>query len=402
VSRRRRRDADPREFLGREFFLLLSANFLGQISVGATVLLPAFLAALGADRRDVGWLVGLGQGSGAVVGLLAGVASDRHGRRPVVIAGCLLSAVGLALSAVLQRADGLALVQQLLVAAGAACILNGYYVWATDIIPAARRTEGLCYFSASSLLPLALGYLPFELGRSGLALRWFFVAAAALITASALLALVVLREHRARGPGEALRWRDLRAVIASPRLRSVWLLTFGFGGVLELFAAFATLTLAAQVRGNPGVFWLLYSITAVVLRLAGARLPGRLGEHRTILLAWLSAALAAGAIAVADRPAWAAVAGVFAGIAHGYGYPALISLLVGRVPARLRGTGVAALDALWFVVALVLAPAMGALADRAGRDAIIFELGGAGSLVIAVAWIACERRSERRAGATPR
>ena len=387
------RDPGPGGFPVREFLLLLSANFLGQISVGAVVLLPAFLAALGTDRRDIGVLIGLGQGGGAIVGLIAGVASDRHGRKPVVVAGSLLSACGLALSAVLEHAGWLALAQQLLVSAGAACILNGYYAWATDIIPAARRTEGLCYFSASSLLPLALGYLPFELGHSGLALRWFFVAAAGLIAASALLVLVALRERRCPEHGEDLSWRDLRAILGSRRLRSLWLLTFGFGGALELFAAFATLTLSAQVRGNPGVFWLLYSVTAVVLRLAGARVPGRLGEHRTILLAWISAGLGAAAIALAVSPAWAALAGVFAGIAHGYGYPALVTLLVSRVPRHLRGTGMAALDALWFVVALVLAPTMGALADRTGRDAIIFEVGSAGTLVIAAAWLVWERRA---------
>jgi MFS family permease len=392
VTRTDHRDARPQQILGREFLLLLLANFLQQTSLGALLFLPSFLVVLGADRGQVGWLIGIGHGSGVAAALLAGAAIDRWGRKPVALAGSVLTIAGLALTAVLKEPDWVALVQQLLLSAGAAFLLNSYYVWAADIIPEARRTEGLCYFGASSLLPLAMGYLPLALGISGLSLRWFFLAAAVAVAAAALLTAMLLREPARPDLRDQLRWHDIATLLASRSLRPVWLITFGFGGAIELFSAFATLALTGQMHGNPGVFWLLYSLTAVVLRLAGARLPVRLGVRRTMLLACISAALAAALTAVASRPAWAALAGALGGFAHGFGYPALITMLVGRAPSHLRGTAVAVLDALWYVVILVLAPVMGSLADWAGRDAIVFELGGAGTLVIAVVWFAWERR----------
>lgn len=381
--------------LGRGFSVLLAANFLQQSQLGAIVLVPPLLAALGADRARVGWLVGVGNASGVAAALTAGLALDRWGRKPVVIAGSVLSAAGLILGAALQRADWLALVMQLLISAGSASLLNGYYVWATDVIPEPRRIEGLCYFGASNLLPLALGYLPFELGSAGQSLRWCFIAASCAVAVSAVIAASALREPPRPERAESLRWRDIAGALISPALRPIWLLVFGFGGILELFATFATLAIADRVPGNPGVFWLCYAVTAAVLRVTGARLPARLGVARTMWLACVAAALAGLTIALAGSPASVAVAGVLGGAAHGYGYPALLTLLVGRAPAQLRGTVVAVLDALWCAVLVVLAPALGVAADWTGSDGVVFELGAAGALVTAVVWLGWERRLGR-------
>ena len=385
------RHAGAKPLLGRELILLLAANFLQQTSFAAVLLVPPFLSALGADRSDLGWLVGIGQGSGAIAAPFAGYAIDRWGRKSAVLVGSALTIAGLLLTATLDRAGWYAVVPQLLASAGGAFVLVGYYVWAVDIIPETRRVEGLCYVGASNLLPVTLGYLPFELGSSGASLRWFFIAAAGAVAASVALTAALLREPPRAEVGDKLRWHDAIALLASPGLRSTWIVTLGFAGILELFATFATVALAHQVPGNPGVFWLLYGATAVVVRVAGARLPGRVGTRWTMVLAWSAAGVAAALIAAADRPAWAAIAGAVGGIAHGYGYPALLTVLVDRAPAHLRGTAMAVLDTLWYVVFLVLAPAMGSLAERAGSDAIIFQVAAVGTWVIAAAWFAWER-----------
>ena len=65
------------------------------------------------------------------------------------------------------------------------------------------------------------------------------------------------------------------------------------------------------------------------------------------------------------------VAGLFAGIGHGVGFPLLTSAAVTDTPAHLRGAGMAALTAFWDLSSLVLTPLFGLVSD-ALSDAAMF------------------------------
>ena len=129
----------------------------------------------------------------------------------------------------------------------------------------------------------------------------------------------------------------------------------------------------------------------MAVRLFGRRLPDRLGPHNLVSPALASYLAAFLVIAGADRPIEFLAAGMLAGLAHGYGFPVLLSQVVGRSPQRWRGSAVTAYTALFSLAHLVLVPLFGHLADRWG-DGAMYSTASVGALGLLVVWCLLEFR----------
>jgi MFS family permease len=93
---------NARQVLGRSlrdpaFFAICQCGLFEKfIDVLMWLALPLLLASRGVDLRDIGWAPGAYAGTWGVAQVFTGPMSDRFGRRPMIVGGMMLSALGAA------------------------------------------------------------------------------------------------------------------------------------------------------------------------------------------------------------------------------------------------------------------------------------------------------------------
>lgn len=371
--------------------MLTGSHFLAALGWSSALLLPLYLAHIGASRTQIGSIMGAAAVGGLATRPLVGWALDRHGRRPVLAIATLLQSLGMALVALVRSVGVLAYAQRILFGMGAGTIFAGYFTFASDLVPNERRTEGLALFGLSGLMPLMLNPIMPSLALTGTELRWLFPAlgAASLLSLLGLATLPETRPARAqRGDPARPRYRSL---LAAP-LWPVWIATVIFATQVSVFMAFATV--AGQRRGlaNPALLWLGYASGAALIRLLGGRHPDRWGPHNFVAPAIGVYASAGLLVAAAHSTPLALAAGLLGGLGHGYSFPVLTSQVATRSPQALRGAAMALFTAVWESSRLAFTPLFGLIADAHG-DALMFTtltLCAAAGLAL---WLLVEKRA---------
>jgi len=278
-----------------------------------------------------------------------GWASDRHGRRPLMIAGgvvFLLAPLGYALSAGLL---GLTLTR-LFHGAGMGLYPTAATAMAADLAPAARRAEVLGIFGMAGSLALALGpAIGVALAR---ALGYAALFAIATGVGIAGLALVVtVRESLAEPTATPLRWRETLSPSAALPSLLMLALMLSYGAVITF------MPLHADARAlNPGVFFLVYALALTLVRQPAGKLSDRYGRAPVGAAGLVVVAAALLIVAFSGGLAGLIAAGLVYGIGHGIAQPALLAWSVDGVPASQRGRAVGT-----FYTALELGIAIGAI-----------------------------------------
>jgi MFS family permease len=372
----------------RPFVALTAAHFLQALGYSSMLLLPLYLASLGANRTQIGAIMATSAVGGLLFRPAVGWALDVIGRKPTLTAGTFAGCLGLALVALVTDVSATAYAARLVFGVGVGAMFTGYFTFAADLVPATRRTEGLALFGVSGLLPVLVNPAAERLGLDGPSLRYFFPAMGVVVLSSLLFLRAVPELPR---PPRAGRPRPLAALSELTRrpLWPVWLATVVFAGFVSLFFAFATV--AAQRRGmaHPADVWLSYALGAAAVRLAGGRILDRVGPRNLVAPALASYAFAAMTLGSAQTHASLLLAGLFGGIGHGFCFPVLASQVVSRVPEARRGAGLATYTGLWDLSSLALPPLLGSLADARG-DRAMFDLAALGAACLLAVWAVLE------------
>ena len=380
----------------RDFLLLIGGHLLQALGYASMPLLPLYLDHLGASRTEIGVIMA----EAAVGGLLSrpavGWALDVIGRRRTLIAGTALVAGGAAGVGLVTEVGPLLHALRILFGIGIGILFTGYFTLAADIVPGQRRTEGLAIFGISGLVPLAINPLVGSLDLHPAELRGVFPLVGVVVAAS-LAALVLLRGPRHEG-GATEQYHPMAAIRALRQfsLWPVWLVTVVFSVPVAVFLAFANVAAVARGLDNPGTLWLTFAGGATLVRLFGARLPQRLGEHNMVAPALAMYVMGLVMMGRAGSATGFLVAGLLGGLGHGYGFPVIVSQVVERAPRRVRGTAMATYTALFDLSLLIATPVFGRVADS--RDdatmfaaAAVFVTAGLGM------WAALEHRVAGRA-----
>lgn len=392
----------PPPLLTRNFALLVTGHFLQALGFGSLLLLPVYLAWLGASRAEIGTLMALAAVGGLATRPFVGWALDTGGRKPTLLAGTAVLATAMVGLLAVHDLGPLIYVDRLLFGVGGGTLFAGYFTWASDVIPPARRTEGIALFGVSGLAPMALNAVIGKLGLPPDELPLLFACVGGLIACSTLALLALPEPDRAPpevGPPLA-RARDLARALAQRPLWPVWWATALFACLVGLFFTFATVTATARAIPDPASVWAAYAAGAIGLRLFGARGLDRVGPSNLVApaLALYLAALVLLAGATTQRALWAA--GLLAGLGHGTCFPVVVSLVVGRTPERWRGSAMSAFTATWQATELVMPPLFGLLADR--QDDAVMYAGAVGATLLGlVAWVALEQRAAPRPAPAP-
>ena len=377
------------------FGLLTAAHFLASLSFASMLLLPLYLAHLGADRTEIGAIMAAAAIGGLLSRPLVGAGLDVLGRKTTLIIGHLLALAGLMLVWFVVDIGPTTWTMRILFGIGEGAMFAGYFTFAADLIPPSRRTEGIALFGVSGLLPLTVTPIAALVGISPPDLRWFLPVVGLVVGASALLLLPIPEPKVASQQRPSLRGA-LRALRAPP-LWSVWLATIIFAGMVGLFMSFSTVVAAQRSVDFPTGLWLTYAGGAAGVRLIGAKLPDRVGPVNMVAPSLSSYILALLVAASADSAAGFLLAGLLAGFGHGYCFPVLTTQVISRTPEAYRGSAMSLFTALWGLATLVLSPVAGAIADALDDGAMFTIAATAATLMIGV-WAGLEHRR----GAPPR
>lgn len=359
---------------------------LGLLSIGATLpVIPRYVQGpIGGGDVAVGVVTGAFAITGLACRPLAGHLADRRGRRRVVIAGALLTAVAGALYFVPAGVPGL-IVARLFLGAGEGMVYTAGAAWVVDLASPARRGRiiglyGLAIWGGLSLGPV-IGEL--ILRASSFEMVWAFALAAPL--AGALIAMRIPESFSPREPEPLGRHNLIERAALAPGL-ALSLGTIGYAAM----AAFLVLHLNRRGVGHGAEVFAAFAITVVVARILGGWLPDRYGPLPCVIGAGLIEAAGLVAIMLAESLAVAIAGAVAMGAAFSLLFPSLALIVVRRVPEQRRGIAMGTYTAFFDVGVGVGAPLAGAAAALGGYPAA-FGLAAAAALSTAVLGLTLQR-----------
>jgi MFS family permease len=370
----------------RAFGLACAIHFTGAMSIGMFLLFPLFVRRLGGDELTIGLALGTGLAVSVAVRPGVGALLDRLGRRRVLLWGAAANAATYPLFLLLETpgAGLFALAIAHFVAVGA--LFAAYFTYAADLVPPARRAEGIAIFGVAGMAPNGLGPALGEvmIARAGWA--GFFLTAAAFALLS--LALTALMPAASAAPAAAGRTHEPAAHVSGGPARA--LLGRGLGPVLVATALFGVGMNAAFYFVAPWTrdldiprvtpFFVAYASSTIVLRVGARGVLDRVGPHRVSIPAFGVFALGLGVLGLLPAPGLLVAAGIACGTGHGSLFPVLNALAVTRTPARLHGIVVSLYTAALDLGAVVGTPLCGTVARAFGYRAM-FALMAAASLM---------------------
>ena len=363
------RAPSPRRLFNRNFLLLVFCHFLQGLGWSCMLLLPRYFNVLGESREDIGILMAAGSFGGLVVRPIVGWALDYHSKRLCLSIGSIFLAAGmLGLSDSDPNFDGL-LVARVSVGIGAGTLFTGYFAFVAQHIPRERRTEGLALFGISGIFPLSMNAFTDHLFGDPSIVQTLYP----LLTAPIILSgIIVWLVHETSGQiseqsGEVrFKFKDLFGVGLIP----VWLATLIFSTLVAAFMAFATLCVPDVASEKPQSIWLYYAIGAVGVRVFAAKLPDKLGSHNFVVPALVSYCCAFLCLIETDTAQTYNLAGLLAGLGHGYCFPVLTGQVISRLHVSGTSRGLALFTALWELSSILTTGPLGAFADRLGLSAM--------------------------------
>jgi MFS family permease len=355
-------------------FLTLAVAVLVYFIADAMTLpvTPRYVAGpLGGDDFAVGVVIGSFSATALVLRPWAGRMSDRRGRRPLILAGAALFAVGM-LGHLVATTIPVLILMRLVLGSGEAFLFVGALSAASDLAPEERRGEAISLISLSLYLGVAIGPFIGEaiLGDGRYAAVW--VAAAAIAGLAVLLALRMPETVSAAQRQQAIEdagtpaQRGLRGVVHPAAILPGLVLltsTAGMGGYFSFTTHYAINDLGLDV------VWPAFALFAAIVigfRSLMPWMPDRLG-HRTAAYT----ALVFDTIGLATIALWAAPPGLFVGtaiFAFGvcFAFPALSAMVTGSVPRAERGAALGTFSAFLDLAFGVGPVALGLVATIAG------------------------------------
>ena len=350
------------------------------VGVGASLpALPDGVRDAGAGGSALGLVLGVFPFAALAGRLVAGRATDRGGRIVTLRAGLLVAAAAGVLFALPLPVLGIG-AARLLHGLADALVYTAASAWVLDRTPEDRRPQALSLLGAGIWGGYALGPLV------GAALDLRQVGLVVLATSLAALGLTVgLPDATVEGE----RATGLRALLP----HGVALPGHALGlGNLGYAAVVGFLVVHLDDQGGRGAVALTaFSVAVLTGRLVVVPIAARSGVLRT--LPYALTAMAAGLLVVAGTGSTtvAALAAAVVGLGYCLPFPALATLVAGRVPASQRGAAIGALTAFYDVYVGLGSVAAGLVADRSGTAAV-FRLAAVGVLAAAGVNVVLARR----------
>jgi MFS family permease len=368
---------------------LTSLVFFVAGGVVLPVVAPFAIGPLGSDEVGAGIAYGAFAVGALVLRPVVGWAADRFGRRPLIVAGALMSCGALVVH-LFVTSLALFVVARALLGMAEAFFFVAVFAAGADLSPETRRGEALNLLSLSLYVGLGIGPAIGELLEHSAGFTAVWLVALGLTAAAAALAWFVPETSPTiLKRGEApTRSRLIHPAAIFPGI----LILAGTTGMAG-FLAFLPLHAASVGMDGAGLPLAIYALLVIALRIIFAKLPDQVGPARVS-----GGALAVGAIGltilgVVGTPAGVLLGSVAFALGVAFLMPGLLTLAVSRVSEMERGSVVGTASA-FLDLAFGVAPAiLGVVAAGTGY-AGVFLVGAVASalgFVLLLAWTARSR-----------
>jgi len=328
---------------GAAFAGVFTVTFFGLVAVGAVLpVIPRYVhGPLGGGNVAVGLVIG----SYAVTGLLlrpfAGRLADHRGRKPTVLLGSVLVALGGFMYLLPLGVPGL-VASRLVLGAGEGAVFTASSAWVVDLSPPDRRGRVIGLYGLSVWAGLSIGPLIGELilHVSTYTAAWLFAGTAPLVGA-----LIATRLPDPFHPAPMLE-EEHHALIEREAIRpgiALALASIGYATV----AAFVVLHLDARGVGHGATVFGAFATMVVLTRLVGGDLPDRVGPARVAIVAAIVEAIGLATMALAHSLPVALAGALAMGAAFSLLYPSLSLIVVRRVADTRRGAALGTFTAFF-------------------------------------------------------
>ena len=347
--------------MGSRIWRIVGAAFVGMLGFGAVIpMLPVYLhEQVGASTFLTGLLIGMSSAFALLGRLFAGKIADRKGRRIALLMGMAFCACA---GVLYLPFFGLGAMPpaRLLHGLGEGFFVTAAVAWAVDVAPENRRAQALGFLSSGiwggvSVGP-AIGQALGTMGR---------VAAFVAISSVIVMLIITLMDEQPR-PHDPTPTRWFPPPVLLPGV------ILGFGNVT--YAAMSGfLILLLRQRGH-STTWAFSAFALAVLfgRAAFGALPDRIGPRRSLYAGYVFFAVGLVAIAAVQNSTVDVPASLLVGLGYSFPWPALASVVVGRVAVSERAAALGALTAFYDLFVAASSAAAGAVAGHFGFTAVFW------------------------------
>ena len=347
---------------------------------------------VGSDKAGAGLAFGAFAVSALILRPVAGRLADTRGRRPLLVAGALLSALGMFGTA---YADNLVLVVllRLLLGVAEAAFFVAALAALADLAPASRMGEAISYNSLGLYLGLAFGPPLGELlvTSAGFTAAWYGAAALSVVAAVVAAGIKNVRSRSAPTAGHSrlIHWKAVPPALGF------------FASVVAMGVFFAFGALQAEAVGlmpaSAPLF--VYGLVVVAGRLSLARV---LDRFPALLLGAVALAIIAGGlmiIALWTHPIGMILGAAIFALGVTISTPAFFSAIFATARPGERGAA-SGTASVFLDLGIALGPMVLGLAAQAGG--IPFAFGLAAAVVLAgCGWILILSRANRTTVVVP-
>ena len=320
---------------------------------------PFHILALGGGTAAAGLFLGFLTYASAFSAPVTGALADRLGaRRMLVIASAAITVFSIAYALIPSYKVMLALV--LVHGVFWSGLLTGSAAYMTNILPEARRAEGIAYWGLSTIAAIAvapsIGFWMFHYGWRTLCLE-----AAALNVVMGVIAwrlpeqpVAVRREGGARR--RLIEWRIL--VLSF----TLFLYSFGYGGITSFTALYAD----ANGVTPKGIYLTALAVTILLTRPLSGRFGDRFGYRRVFLPCLVLIAAGLCCLYVGGSRFWLVSSAVIFGTGFGTAYPVFAGYVMRHVTVDRRGAAFGAILACFDTGIGTGSTSMGWIIERYG------------------------------------
>ncbi|NIS59818.1 MAG: MFS transporter, partial [Proteobacteria bacterium] len=320
------------------FITMAFANLFTVSSFGTFFLFPLFITSHGGSKSDIGVIMGVFALSSVLCRPWISAMIDRIGRKRSYTIGCMIMAT-LPIIYLLFRGElshfylPLILVR-IFHGVGLAICFTAAFTYIADIVPEGRLNEGIGMFGITGLLGLAIGPIIGEMIIRAFGFSIFFLAATGMATLGLLLALLLPESFKFVSHESSQSFFSV-LIRRRPLTVAVLALLFGFG--LSASGSFISPFAKEQDLAFISLYYICYSLAAILTRVFGGRLADRIGEDRIIPYAQILTGGGLLTLILVGGNAILALSGFLSGCGHGLLFPCLNSLAIRDQPINIRG-----------------------------------------------------------------
>lgn len=318
----------------KEFVILALSNFMLFVAFQMLIpTLPVYITDMGGDQLAVGLVVSLFTVSALLVRPFTGKALDSMGRRPVLLSGLaifLLAACGYYWMASVALVLALRFVHGI----GWGIVTTTYGTIVSDIIPAARRGEGMGYFGMFTNLAMAVGPLIGLWVSQTWGYGWLFGVSGGLTAIAMILSrLVEIKAPiAATHPGAAVSGGLFEKKALFPALLAL-LTGVMYGGIVSF------ITLFGKEVGieNVGLYFLFNALSLMLVRPLSGKLFDRKGPFWVLMPGGVITGIAVLTLSYSTTEVGLIAAAILFGVGAGAVQPSLQAWTIQRVEPSRRG-----------------------------------------------------------------